>query len=163
MPINFFQNGCKTESDKVKFGLCDDIPNASAYIDESDESKWIGIVNNPEKKNAEFYAIDNCVSIRKVNGDLESRCDGVLKEGTNLVFVELKERESKNWFGDGRKQITNTINIFKNNHDITEFTSITAHVCNSLKPAANRGRAVSIQMFKDDTGFILKDIQKITI
>lgn len=163
MPIDFFQNRCKTQSDDLEFGLCDDTPNSQAYIDETDQSKWIGIVKNPDEKEAEFYAIDNCVEVKRPNGEDESRCDGVLKESTNLIFVELKERGSKGWFGDGRKQLTTTINIFKANHNTSAYSSIIAHVCNSLRPAANSGRAASIQMFKDDTGYILKDQQEIII
>lgn len=163
MPIDFFPERCKTESNDLEFGLCDDTPNSPAYIDERDRSKWIGIVKNPGKKEAEFYAIDNCVDILRADGSQESRCDGVLKESTNLIFVELKERGSKGWFGDGRKQLTTTINIFKANYNTSDYSSITAHVCNSLRPASNSGRAVSIQMFKDDTGYVLKDQQEITI
>lgn len=163
MPINFFDAGCKTESKKLVFGLCDDIPNSKAYIDEADTNKWIAIVKNPDSKKAEFIAIDNCVELRRADNSMESRCDGVLKESTNLFFVELKERGSKNWFGDGRKQLTNTVRLFKANHDHTSFTNVTAYVCNKLKPYSHSGRAISIQMFKDDTGYELFDKNEIEI
>lgn len=163
MPIDFFPERCKTASNDLEFGLCDDTPNSPAYIDESDRSKWIGIVKNPGEKKAEFYAIDNCVEIKRPNGEDESRCDGVLKESTNLIFVELKERGSSGWFKKGREQLTITIDIFKNNHEITNFSSIRAFVCNKLKPSSNSGRAANIQQFFDETGFILKDKQEITI
>lgn len=163
MSVNFFKNACVTNSSSKEFGLCDDIPNNPAYINEKDKLKWIGVVKNPDQKYAQFYAIDNCLGLKRANGDLESSCDGVLKESNNLIFVELKERKSGSWFGDGRKQLTNTINIFKANHDMSKFSNITAHVCNNLKPSANSGRAVAIQMFKDDTGFILKDEVEIII
>ena len=163
MSINFFQPDCKSDSSRTEFGICDDVPNSPAYIDETDRLKWIGIVKNPHKKYTEFYAIDNCLNLRKEDGNLESTCDGVLKESTNLIFVELKERGSGKWFGKGREQITNTINLFKANHDISAFSSVSAYVCNNLKPFANSGRAVSIQKFKDDTGFLLKDQQEVSI
>jgi hypothetical protein len=163
MPIDFFQNTCKTESKNNEFGLCDDIPNQKAYIDEDNSGKWIGIVKNPESKKILFYGIDNCANIRKANGNLESTCDGVLKESSYLVFVELKEATRKGWFGEGREQITNTINIFKANYDVADFDSIEGYVCNNLKPRSNPGRATSIQMFKDDTGYILYDKNEIEI
>lgn len=163
MPINFFQDTCKTESEKNEFGLCDDIPNQKAYINEEDPRKWIGIVKNRDSKKAEFFGIDNCADIRKGNGNLESTCDGVLRDGSNLIFVELKEAARKGWFGEGRKQITNTINIFKSNYEVSDFGSVEAYVCNNLKPRSNPGRAISIQMFKDDTGYIIYDKNEIEI
>lgn len=163
MSINFFQDCCKTESNKPEFGLCDDIPNSSAYIDEINKPKWIGIVKNPDQRDIQFFAIDNCVIIRRGNGDKESSCEGILKENTNLIFVELKERESGKWFKKGREQITITINIFKQNYDLSNYNSIKAYVCNSLKPRSNFGRVASIQQFYDETGFILKDQQEIII
>lgn len=163
MPIDFFKDACKSESSKTEFGLCDDIANSPAYIDENTKTKWIGVVKNPNGRDAQFYAIDNCLGLRRADGTLESSCDGVLKESLNLIFVELKERQSGSWFGDGRKQLTNTIKIFKANHNVADFSSITAHVCNNLKPLANSGRAVAIQMFKDDTGYILRDTMEINI
>ena len=163
MSINFFQVTCKTESETIEFGLCDDIANSPAYIDENDPLKWIGIVKNPNNKKAQFFAIDNCVVIKRSDGTDESRCDGVLKENSNLVFVELKERGSSGWFKKGREQLTNTINIFKSNHDINDYSSIRAFVCNKLKPSSHSGRAANIQQFYDETGYILGDKQEITI
>lgn len=61
MPINFFDVGCKTKSNKTEFGLCDDPP--PAYIDENNNSKWIAFVSNPENKDVDFYAIDHCINI----------------------------------------------------------------------------------------------------
>ena len=84
MPINFFKQICKTESSEINFGICDNLKNKGAYIDENNKSNWISIVSNPDQKEIEFYAIDNCVEIRRANGEMESRCDGVLKESSNL-------------------------------------------------------------------------------
>lgn len=112
MPINFFQAHCKSSSNKKIFGVCDDVPNSPAYIDETTSLKWIAIVSNAKEKEIEFYAIDNCLDIRRPNGDMESRCDGVLTDDKKLIFVELKERESGQWFKKGREQLTTTLNIF---------------------------------------------------
>jgi len=161
MPINFFKQICKTESSEINFGICDNLKNKGAYIDENNKSNWISIVSNPDQKEIEFYAIDNCVEIRRANGEMESRCDGVLKESSNLIFVELKQRESGNWFKKGREQLTITINIFKIYYNADSSTSIRAFVCNSLRPRAHSGRAVNIEKFFDDTGYILKDQQEI--
>ena len=164
MPINYFLN-CKTESKKKKFGLCDDQPPISnpAYIDETNPLKWIGIVNNSLEKDICFNAIDNCIDIRRPDNSMESRCDGVLSYQKNLVFVELKEREGGQWLKKGREQLTATINRFKQECDITQYTSLKGYVCNNLRPQAHFGQTANIQQFKDDTGFILEGKQEIDL
>ncbi len=94
MPVNFFQNQCRTESNKLKFGLCDGPPSTGdhAHIDEDKSEVWLAIVNNPDGNIVFFYAIDNCVEIFRSDGNMESRCDGILlyREENHLIFVELK-------------------------------------------------------------------------
>jgi len=163
MPINLFQDSCKNISNKTSFGICDDIVNAPAYLDEDTTAKWIAIISNPSEKEIEFYAIDNCVEIVRSNGEMESRCDGLLVDQNSLIFVELKERASSGWFGKGSDQLKTVINIFKANYKTSDFTSIEAYVCNSLKPRSNPSRATTIQKFYDETGFILRDKQTINL
>ena len=66
MPIDFFENKCKSTSNKIEFGLCDDPPPAEnpAYIDENDVSKWIGIVKNNTNKVKQIYKIIIPVSLK---------------------------------------------------------------------------------------------------
>lgn len=165
MPIDFFPNRCKSLSSQVEFGLCDDPPPATnpAYIDENDDSKWIGIVKNVEEKNVEFIAIDACIDIRKPDGRLESRCDGLLAFDNDLIFVELKSREGGQWLKTGREQLTITINNFKSNNDISKYNNVYGNVCNSLRPQSHSGHAANIQQFFDETGLILKADRTIEI
>ncbi len=165
MPINYFEINCKSVSNKQQFGLCDAPPPASnpAYIDESDSTKWIGIVNNPSAEIVHFYAIDNCIKILKVNNQMDSRCDGVISHGRNLVFVELKNRAGGQWLKEGREQLTATIKRFKTECDISKFEKVEGYVCNSLRPLAHSGQACNIQMFKNDTGFTLRAQQHIDL
>lgn len=97
MPIDYFQNKCKSSSSNPTFGLCDDPPPAEnpAYIDEVNQNNWIAQVKNLTGHPCDFYAIDNCVIIQKKedNTKQESRCDGVLHFNDNLIFVELKNRD----------------------------------------------------------------------
>ena len=97
MPVDFFKESCKSTSRKKEFGLCDDpLPvTKRAYIDEDDPIKWIGIVNNTMKKQGDIYAIDHCIDIFKLDGNMESRCDGMLHHDNKLIFVELKARKKK--------------------------------------------------------------------
>ena len=165
MPINYLKPECRSESSKPRFGVCDDPPPASnpAYIDENSPVKWIAIVNNPNNHNVYFYAIDNCVDVFRPNGGMESRCDGVLQEGSRLIFIELKKRESGQWLKKGREQLTTTIVLFKQNHNMAEFTSVEAYVCNSLRPNFYSGQAGNMQQFKNDTGYILRGQQIVNI
>ena len=170
MPIDFFQESCKTESNNNKFGLCDD-PSQSeepAYIEEREQSSeqsnvWIAIVKNPEQRNCKFYAIDHCVEILKSDGKEEKRCDGLLSYANNLIFIELKSGTNRKRLTKGHKQLTTTVQRFKSENDITQYNDVKAFVCNNLRPFANKGQASTIQKFKDDTGLILKTEQTINL
>lgn len=165
MRIDFFENKCKSISNKIEFGLCDDPPPAEnpAYIDENDVLKWIGIVNNINNKEVEFIAIDSCIDIRRPDGKLQKRCDGLLSFDNKLIFVELKSREGGKWLKDGREQLTATVNSFKLNYDITKYDDVYGAVCNGLRPQSHSGHAANIQQFYDETGLVLKGDRTIEI
>ncbi|NDW13201.1 hypothetical protein D0T50_09875 [Bacteroides sp. 214] len=160
MPINFFDEDAKTNSSSSIFGICDD-PSPSttpAYIDENkdnEDKKWIGVVHNSATQSIDFYPIDNCVPLLRPNGDKENRCDGVLSYSNNLIFVELKERGGSGWIGIGRNQLTITLQRFRENHNISDYTKIEAYICNKLRPISSKNHANEIQKFKDETGLIL--------
>lgn len=157
MPIDFFKNTCKTTSKGKVFGLCDDPPPAEnpAYIDEVDSSKWIAEVTNNSASEVSLYAIDHCVDILRPNGDMESRCDGMLTHDDNLTFVELKDRGHKGWLVKGREQLTITIQNFVAHHDISIYNKVEAYVCNKQRPFIVTGISEEVQMFKDDTAALL--------
>ena len=151
----------------MSFGLCDKPHPAKepAYINESDQSLWIGIVRNPQQFKVEFFAIDHCVDLLRADKKQSKRCDGLLRYKKNLVFVELKDRRQKGskWLKEGIEQLIATIDIFKEQCGLGSFDQIEAYVCNRLKPLANQGHASKIQAFKNDTGIILKPKQLIEI
>jgi hypothetical protein len=165
MPINFFENKCQTYSSQNKFGLCDDSAPATnpAYIDETNYTKWIGIVSNINNKKVIFYAIDRCITILRSNGDVESRCDGMIHYENNLTFVELKDRCGRGWLGDGRRQLTATIDVFKLNYNVNNYNRIDAYICNKQRPITVHNYMNDIQLFKNDTGLILNVKQSISI
>lgn len=165
MPINFFDNLCKTNSNNIKFGICDDPPPSenAAYIDEENDSKWIAIVNNSKNKEVDFFAIDNCVNILRADGNKESRCDGMLKYEENIIFVELKMRGSSGWLTKASSQLSITINKFQEDNNLANYESVEAYACNSLKPMSNQGNNIQLQKFKDETGIIMYAQQEINI
>lgn len=167
MSVSFFKDSCKSESSAKQIGICDDPApsNNPAYLDEENTKRWVGKVNNINLKLIEFYAIDHCVNLLKPDGKMQRRCDGLLKVESNLIFIELKSRDAptRKWLKEGREQLTETINRFRVEHDISSFDKIEAYVCNNVKPLAASGHAVNIQKFKDDTGLILRGQQEILI
>jgi len=165
MPIEFFDCNCKTNSNKRAFGLCDDPPpsHRPAYIDETNHSDWIAIVENVDQSDIAFYAIDNCIVIRRQNGEMESRCDGMLHSKRILIFIELKDRISKGWLSDGCKQITTTIAMFRANYKMSGDFHIQAYICNKRRPLQSSGYQFQIEKFKDATGINLSIKQKINI
>lgn len=166
MPINFFDGACKTESNKIEFGICDGLhlSKIPAFIDDSNPSEWIGKVINPSNKDVDFYAIDNCVEILKADGvSQESSCDGMLHFYNCIVFVELKKRGGSGWLKKAREQLSITIKKFTLDYDLLDFEKVEAYACNGLKPFANKGNNIELQKFKDDTGLIMYAQQDIAL
>jgi hypothetical protein len=160
MPINFFQAICQTSTSAPEFGICDDQPpaNLPPYIDLVNRDRWIAIVdNNANHYNVTFTAIDKCIEIKDELGNDLTRCDCFLTYTENIVFVELKERDTKNknWVPGGVEQLKSTINIFLDNHNIDDIPIRRAFLANNKKPEFQRSQIMTMQKFHDDIGFIL--------
>lgn len=56
---------CLTETSCSRFGICDDIENSPAYINQENAEKWIATVINDEQAHLRFYAIDHCAVFYK--------------------------------------------------------------------------------------------------
>ena len=167
MPINFFVEAHKTTSSAVKFGLCDDAPPATnpAYIDENNNAKWIGIVNNTKSIEVSFHPIDYCVDIRRADNQQAKRCDGLLKYGNNIHFIELKDRMDidtyttssgkivLSWLDKGIEQLKETIEHFIIHHNQADYSFQDCYVCN--KQVFRKSTATHIAQFKNDTKVIL--------
>ncbi len=139
MPINFFENACKTFSNLEEFGLCDKTHpiKKPAYIDENKQNieNWVAEVENKTQILLDFYAIDNCVTILRPNGETEKSCDGMICykddfDVDNIIFIELKNRISTGWLGDGVKQLKITLEKFIENNNMEQFNMEVAYVCN---------------------------------
>ncbi len=165
MPVDFFTSSCKSGTAKTKFGLCDDPPPATnpAYIDELTQEKWIAEVINKNEISIDFHAIDNCIDIKRPNGEMESRCDCMLHYNNSLIFVELKDRVSSGWLAKGGDQVSITICKFKEFHNINVFDKVEAYVSNKQRPLAITGYNTVAQKFKDKTGLTLKPDRNISI
>lgn len=164
MSINFFVASCQTHSARKRFGLCDDPPPASnpAYIDETDGSKWIGVVvnedNNKPKYNVTFTAIDNCITILRPDGKPAKRCDGVLTFDDTVIFVELKQRGAigNDWVKDAEKQLRMTIKYFEKEDKADDYNHKKAYIANSEHPKFKETQGLRMEKFYDDTGYVLR-------
>jgi hypothetical protein len=159
MSINFFDVDCQSKTNQPKFGLCDapSPSNDPAYIDTTDASKWIAIVENTNEIDVTFTAIDNCIKIRRADGTMDHRCDGMLTYQSHIVFVELKERNYTNsvWINDADQQIRNTIMVFVTNHDLANYKLKKAYIANSKKPNFQYAHKERMQRFRNETSFML--------
>ena len=150
---------CGSVTNLDKFGLCDDPPPSKepAYIDANNPTEWVAEIINKNHIEVSFKAVDNCVPLFRANGELESRCDGFLVHGNEVIFVELKDRDTSGWVSKGRQQITTTIENFIVDHVPTLYVLNKAHVCNRQRPYAVVGVNTEVQIFKNDTKRILNN------
>ncbi|MFN5514695.1 MAG: hypothetical protein ACK5CA_08085 [Cyanobacteriota bacterium] len=128
----------------------------------NEEIKWIAIVENCNKIEVTFTRIDKCIEIRESDG---KRCDGMLTYEDCIIFIELKERKGKTreWVKDGDEQLRNTIDIFSNNHNISGYKNKKAYIANKKRPHFQESQMGRMEKFKNETGFILKIQNTITI
>lgn len=167
MATDFFSDAQKTTSRAVQFGLCDDAPPATnpAYIDEGNSAQWIGILNNRSATEVSFYPIDRCVDLRRANNEPSKRCDGLLKYGNRIHFVELKDRRDmdtyttrsgeirESWLDKGIEQLRETIAHFILHHNKDDYSFQDCYVCN--KQVFRRSARTHMVQFKNDTKEIL--------
>lgn len=157
MAVNFVDPKCITDTNERIFGICDDPPpsKAPAYLDFADGEKWIVWVENDEQKNVAFTAIDHCVEIRRLDGSLESSCDGMLQYDNAIVFVELKDRDGGRWLGKARDQLQITIDTYKAHVGLGDFSRYYAFIANKQRPYFNAANPALKEKFEDETGFLL--------
>ena len=89
-------------------------------------------IKNPSALDYQFVPVDHNIIIRRVNGDLEKSCDGMLYYGgdrRNIFFVELKDRSS-NWINDAVEQLERTISIFNAKYPPASFGKKRAYAAN---------------------------------
>lgn len=160
MSINFFESKCQSHSSKKRFGLCDDpSPDKNpAYIDEVDGKKWIAVVENEYRYEVMFTAIDNCIEIKRPDGTMDKRCDGVLTYNSCVIFIELKERGAlgNKWVKDGEKQIRTSIDYFKADDRSEDYLHKKAYIANSEHPKFKESQLIRMNQFLIDTGYVLR-------
>lgn len=163
----FLDAKCQTVTTGEKFGICDDPPpfQNPAYLDTDDGRKWIAVVINEEKKEVTFTAIDHCIELKDDRARMLSRCDGALTFDSTVIFVELKERDSKGvgWIKDAEKQLRSTIYHFEKNDESDDYKAKVAYIANSQKPKSRDSQRDRMSKFFEDTGYVLRIERRINL
>ncbi|GHV40556.1 hypothetical protein FACS1894179_07280 [Bacteroidia bacterium] len=154
----------------IKFGLCDDpLPAKNpAYIDESDDTKWIAIVENNQENTITFTAIDHCNEFEFPKkggnaGEIGKRCDCALTTNAEIVFVELKERNYRGWIADADEQLRSTIDFFNQHLEAKKYLIKQAYIANRMRPITKTNQQTRIEKFLNNTGYILRIKNRIII
>lgn len=151
--IDFFKKDCQQHTNALEFGLCDETDEnekTPAFINEENSALWIAKVSNQTQKNVIFTAIDNCISILRTDGNMEKSCDGMLTHDDNIDFVELKEGRMS-WIQGGIEQLKITVEIFSENHDLSQYRKKRAFLANRKHPHFQHSRKEDMQKFKNET------------
>jgi hypothetical protein len=158
--ITLSEENCQTRSAKKLFGLCDDPHPAKnpAYIDEGDGAKWIAVVVNDHSFDVVFTAVDHCIETKRVDGNLDHRCDGVLHYNTTVIFVELKERGARgnDWVVSAEKQLRASIRYFEKQINSDGFQMKKAYIANKEHPKFKDAQSFRMKKFQDETGYTLR-------
>lgn len=167
MSIDFNVAKCQTHSDKKIFGLCDDPPPAEkpAYIDERDGGKWIAVVENEYRYPVIFTAIDKCIEIKRADGTMDKRCDGVLIYSSTIIFVELKEIGTlgNEWVKVAERQLRTSISYFEATDGAGNYKNKKAYIANSEHPKFKISQARRMDQFLTDTGYVLRIMNRIIL
>lgn len=162
MKINFFDTQCQSQSSRKRFGIRDLPP---AKIDEHDGTTWIAVVDNEYLRQVTFTAIDHCIEIKRADGKMEKRCDGVLTYDNHIIFLELKESNKKgsDWVKEADIQLRITIGLFEESDDAIKYNEKMAYISNSERPRFRQGQISRMEQFLTDTGYVLRVENRIVI
>lgn len=132
MSLNFFKEDCSYPpiSDK-NFGLCDDENGTKAYPTTINIESWIAEIKNENELQIVFTAIDKCVLTDSEYAGVK-RCDGMLTTDQHLYLIELKNQIPP-WQSGAIEQLTSTIDLIINSHDISAYKKKKAFACNKKR------------------------------
>jgi hypothetical protein len=134
-------------------------------LDEQNGGDWIAVVENEYRENVCFTAIDHCIELRRSDGTMMSRCDGMLSYSDTLILVELKVRNvpGNAWIVDGDLQLRSTIEAFERTEEAQGFVSKKAYIANKARPVFRNSQMQRMEIFKKETGYTLRIVNRIKI
>lgn len=160
--INFFSDEYARESPRSdrRFGLVDGIQQGEngtmARTTLENEEDWNAVVTNETGKAMTFMPLDHNIVIHPTPDTTYSLCDGMLYDSNKdfLAFIELKVRK-ESWVNEAVTQLRSTIELFSENHDISEYRKCVAYAANKKHPHFNSSHKEIMQNFRNDTKFRL--------
>ena len=160
MSVNFFSPECRQISKRKLFGLCDNPPppHTPAYLDEKNGEKWIAVVENEYKFEVLFIPVDNCIELRRNDGEMDNRCDGLISyNNSTIIFVELKQRaDDSKWIKEGDAQLRQTIKHFEQTEEAASFSKKRAYIANNRRPKFRTNQTNRMDKFHNETGYLLR-------
>ena len=160
MCVNFFASEYQQRTRRKLFGLCDNPPPppSPAYLDEINGRKWIAVVINEYQFEVLFIPVDNNIELRKADGMMDNRCDGLLSYLlSTVIFIELKQRtDGSAWIKEGENQLRQTIKHFERTKEAISFRRKRAYIANCKRPQFRINQTNRMDKFHRDTGYILR-------
>jgi hypothetical protein len=162
---NIFKILCQDVSDARRFGICDDKDHQRAYIDTDNGADWMAVVHNDNREEVTFTALDNCIEMRKANGTMEKRCEGMLTFNGTIIFVEIKESaaDAQSWAKVADKQLRVSIASIESRVNLDAFPIKRAAITNRLQRGSKEKHTVRMKKFLLDTGYVLRVDNRINI
>ena len=163
--LSFFNSSKQYTSKKKTFGLCDKEPppHLPAYLDENNGKKWIAVVDNFYQNSVRFVALDNCITLLRVDGKQDKCCDGLLSYNSTVIFVELTTRTDTKWRKEKYEQLCATIKHFENTIDASTYKIKKAYIANNSRPKFKTSYGILTSRFLSDTGYVLRIQNRIEI
>ena len=164
-PFSFLNSPKQYTSNKKTFGLCDKEPppHLPAYLDESSGKEWIAVVDNFHQSSVRFVALDNCITLLRVDGKQDKCCDGMLLYNSTVIFVELTTRTDSKWRKEKCEQLFATIRHFENTKDSDDYKIKKAYIANNSRPKFRTSYEAMASRFLSDTGYVLRIQNRVKI
>ena len=162
--IDFFKAECQTDNITARhFGICDAQDGSKAFVDYDNEDIWIAKVDNRSGQPLNFTAIDNCIEIKRADGNMDNRCDAMLTGAGYIIFIELKIQD-KNWITHAvEEQLQTTIDHFKATHTLEGYRKKFAYACNRRHPYFQSSEMTRMNNFRRKNGVRLCIASEIVI
>lgn len=189
MSINFLSRTC---SEKIhceysspacleileypRFGINDGISRMPAFVLINEELDWDLTVENPNRRQVQFKAIDFCVDIFRTgsynlnnNGrathefssdevsssrfDQIKRCEGMLIiDNEQILFIEIKKALYGGWLKDAREKFEESILSFKEHHPGLQNGILKPIIANRVFKRTHQNEMVQKKILKEKIG-----------
>lgn len=166
MNINFFDSRYCSEPARndSAFGLSDD--NRLAFTT-ADEALTIAKVCNPANVVVQFVPVDHNIIAKDALGNDVSMCDAMIftpdkSPRKDIHFIELKDQMA-NWMPKAISQLESTIQVFSQNHVLSDFRYRVATAANKAHPQFNYSTKELSQIFRAKNKFRLNITTQVDI